>query len=300
MCLGQSSYQGLTPGTSTRAEVEKSLGQPARTEGRVSAYPAPAGSEIASIVVQYRTGSDIAERIEVYFPDPADRSGVLRALKIPDKPEATKTVNGKLVEYFGFPALLALTHTGAAQVDGISSISYYNRDFYDRMLGKPAATSAAGDSSPTNPARADQLAASAAKPSAGNSSPAGPSGNSAQAKPSNDVAPDPNSAPSSETASSASSSSSGSSPSAYTGPSSGTITWSGETNADQVITIEGNHTASGSVQGGLPGVPVQLDLDTREYAVVEAPAPSNGWKRLSIRSKHKRQAVISIHWAVLQ
>lgn len=79
-----------------------------------------------------------------------------------------------------------------------------------------------------------------------------------------------------------------------------TINWSGQLEKDGLIRIEGNRASIGSMTGELPGVPVVIDLDSKEFAVAEAPAPSNGWKRLVIRSRHRRHSVILIKWSILQ
>jgi len=78
-------------------------------------------------------------------------------------------------------------------------------------------------------------------------------------------------------------------PKRYEGPRLGTTTWSGQIEKGGVVTIDGK----------LPGVPVMIDLDTKEFAVVEAPSPANGWNRMVIRSKNRRHTVISIQWTVL-
>jgi hypothetical protein len=318
-CFGQSTYLGLTPGVSTRADIEKSLRQPVRAAGRTSQYGAPAGSEseIASIDVQYGAESDIAERIEVHFPAPLDRSAMIRALNLPDQPETTKDVEGKLVEYFGSPQWLALTYATGKQSSGISSMGFYNRDLFKSVLGRQAAkrpavtppeakpssgsTPGSGNSSSSGKAAVKPSVADApqGKPPNGNalSSPAAkPSAvNPPEAKPSTDSTPGSPAANPPE----AKASTEGA-PGSYSGPSSGTIIWSGQMDADEVITIDGDHSIKGSVSGALPGVPVQVDVETKEFAIAEAPAPSNGWKRLAIRSKRKRQAVVSVHWSVLQ
>lgn len=79
-------------------------------------------------------------------------------------------------------------------------------------------------------------------------------------------------------------------PPAYSGPRSGVINWSGRLEKNGSIVL----------QDGLPGVPVSIELDTREFALAEAPAPSNQWSRIVIRSKSKRHSVVSIKWSVLQ
>ncbi len=85
----------------------------------------------------------------------------------------------------------------------------------------------------------------------------------------------------------------------YTGQRSGTLLWSGTLEKDGVVTIEGNHASTGSLTGELPGVPVEIDVDAREFGVAEAPAPTNGWKRIAIRSRRKRNAVVTIKWTAL-
>ena len=78
-------------------------------------------------------------------------------------------------------------------------------------------------------------------------------------------------------------------PQAYAGPRSGVTTWSGQLEKGGTATIEGK----------LPGVPVMIDIDTKEFAIVEAPSPANGWNRVVIRSKNRRHTVVSIQWTVL-
>ncbi len=81
----------------------------------------------------------------------------------------------------------------------------------------------------------------------------------------------------------------------YTGPKSGTLVVSARVDkgAPVVLSDEG-------VPGGLPGVPVIVDFDSREFAVVTAPSPANGWKKLVLRSRNKVHSVISVRWTVLE
>jgi hypothetical protein len=87
---------------------------------------------------------------------------------------------------------------------------------------------------------------------------------------------------------------------AYTGPSSGTLIWSGRLEKGGTVTIEAGQISSGTLQGGLPGVPVLIEMDQREFAMAETPSPSNGWQRLVFRSRNKRHSVISIKWIVIR
>lgn len=152
-CGAQSSYQGLTPGASTRADAEKSFGLPVRTEGGVSEYHPPADSGVTSIVVQYKTDSTIVERIEVYFPSAVDRSALIRTLGLPEEPAATRTAEGKLVEYFGSPQWLVLTYAAAKQTDGVSNLGYYSPELFALAVGKDDAKSS-GPSAPPSAVKA--------------------------------------------------------------------------------------------------------------------------------------------------
>lgn len=80
-----------------------------------------------------------------------------------------------------------------------------------------------------------------------------------------------------------------SSPKPYSGPKSGVLTWSGQIEKGGTVTLDGK----------LPGIPVMVDIDTREFAIVEAPSPGNGWNRVVVRSRNKRHTVITVGWSVL-
>ena len=70
-CFGQSSYKGLTPGKSTRAEVERVLGQPVKTaSATLSEYKPRWNAD--RIYVQYDDAGPAAtvERIELTCTDP--------------------------------------------------------------------------------------------------------------------------------------------------------------------------------------------------------------------------------------
>jgi hypothetical protein len=46
-------------------------------------------------------------------------------------------------------------------------------------------------------------------------------------------------------------------------------------------------------------VPVIIEIDSKDVGVVVAPGPSNGWKRLTFRSRRNIRAVVTITWRVL-
>ena len=77
--------------------------------------------------------------------------------------------------------------------------------------------------------------------------------------------------------------------------------WSGKLEKGGLITIEGNTASSGSVtQGALPGVPVIVEAEPKTaIGISVAPAPSNGWKRIVLRSLVSRNMVVTIKWSTL-
>jgi len=87
---------------------------------------------------------------------------------------------------------------------------------------------------------------------------------------------------------------------AYEGPPAGVLLWSGQLDKNGSVTIEGKRATFGNLTGELPGVPVMIELDQREFALAEAPGPSNNWKRITIRSRNKRHSVVTIKWSILK
>jgi TonB family protein len=85
-------------------------------------------------------------------------------------------------------------------------------------------------------------------------------------------------------------------PPRYNGPASGTLTWSGRLQKNTPVVFDGNQASQGSLTGALPGVPVIVEIETKDVGIAEAPGPSNGWKRLSLRSKKDLNSVVVIRW----
>jgi hypothetical protein len=79
------------------------------------------------------------------------------------------------------------------------------------------------------------------------------------------------------------------------------IIWSGKLERNGTIVIEGESASTGSVRGALPGVPVLIEVEPQnEIGIAEAPSPSNGWKRLALRSRNNRNnIVVTIRWRAL-
>ena len=82
---------------------------------------------------------------------------------------------------------------------------------------------------------------------------------------------------------------------------SGMVMWSGKLDRNGLITITGDSASSGNImQGSLPGVPVTVRVEPAEaVGVAEAPAPSNGWRKIVLRSRVSRAVVVTIHWSTL-
>ncbi|MEW6130204.1 MAG: hypothetical protein AB1757_24425 [Acidobacteriota bacterium] len=127
--FGQSSYKGLTPGKSTKTDVERVLGQAARQiSDTLSEYQSTNASE--KIFVQYNGETSVVERIEAIYPATRDRADVLQALRLPARPTASQTNSkGKLEEYFA-TAHIVLTYASGETSDGVSRVGYYSRDLF--------------------------------------------------------------------------------------------------------------------------------------------------------------------------
>jgi hypothetical protein len=104
--FAQTAHQGLTPGISTRTDVERVFGQPVRSASdSLVEYS-------AKIYVQYGKSTGITDRIDVPFPSGTAREEIQRELKLPAEPAASH-VNGKnkLEEYYGAPNWIILTYS---------------------------------------------------------------------------------------------------------------------------------------------------------------------------------------------
>jgi hypothetical protein len=135
VCLGQSSFKGLAPGKSTKADVERALGQAVREVSETLAEY-KSDQEREQIFVQYRRGSFIIERIELVYPATSERSAILRSLNLPPQPMALQTNSrGKFEEYFS-PASLVLTYAGADAASGVNRVGYYSRELFESAVAK--------------------------------------------------------------------------------------------------------------------------------------------------------------------
>ena len=135
ICYGQTSFKGLTPGKSTKADVERVLGQAVRAlSDTLSEYKSD--KETEQIFVQYGRDSGVVERIEATYSDTIERSTALRSLKLPSQSTASRTNSkGRLEEYFS-TASVVLTYAGPDVSSGVSRIGYYSRELFESAVAK--------------------------------------------------------------------------------------------------------------------------------------------------------------------
>jgi hypothetical protein len=84
----------------------------------------------------------------------------------------------------------------------------------------------------------------------------------------------------------------------YSGPMTGTIRWSGLLNQDSTLILDGDQPSSGTQQGSLPGVPVLIQVLSKNVVVDEAPSAATGWRRVTLRSRIRQSSLI-LQWTVL-
>jgi hypothetical protein len=130
-CVGQSSYKGLTPGTSTRADVERALGEPTnKLTDRLLEYE-EGGQQI---YVQYSKESPTAIRILVTYSPPSTRSDVLHRQGLPQVADARRTnKQGALEEYFGSPSYIVLTYDENSKTE-VTQVGYLSRDLFESVV----------------------------------------------------------------------------------------------------------------------------------------------------------------------
>ena len=154
LCPGQSSYKRLTPGQSTRVEVERVLGRPVKAvSATLLEYKEPGDVGVDKVYVQYREASPAAiiERIELVCDNPgraenrpdgcvnllnrlvrdADAS-VVRVLADPLQKESSGVL--KKTQYLGSPVLLVRTWSMKGKEDFQSRLGLYSVDLFDHVV----------------------------------------------------------------------------------------------------------------------------------------------------------------------
>lgn len=81
---------------------------------------------------------------------------------------------------------------------------------------------------------------------------------------------------------------------------SGSLVWTGSLMKNESVTLDGASASVGTLQGGLPGIPVRISIDNeREFMILEPPGPRNNWIKLTVRSKRGRGNTFRVTWVVL-
>jgi hypothetical protein len=81
---------------------------------------------------------------------------------------------------------------------------------------------------------------------------------------------------------------------------SGVIVWTGNLPRGGQLVIDGSRASTGRLSGALPGKPVEIEMDSSEFAIAEAPNPANGWRRLAFRSRNKPQTSVTVRWTLVR
>jgi hypothetical protein len=134
MAVAQSKYNNqIQPGLTTRSEVDKFLGQPKQAlKATLFEYTPPQGA--SRLLIQYRTGADVVEIVQVDLPQTYTRASMLQALHLPEQPDFRATQNGRLIEYFGGNKFLVLAYVGADAGSGVNILGYYSREVFERVI----------------------------------------------------------------------------------------------------------------------------------------------------------------------
>ena len=150
-CMGQARFRGLIAGSSTRSQVQKVLGQPVqKVSATLSQYASATAGE--NIYVQYNSGSDRVERIEIVLPAATPRADEVHSLQLPEQSKSKEIDNkGRLLEYFGSPYDVVLTYAAGDQDSGVTRVGYYSPSLFGATVNQPpAGTPGAGNTA--NPA----------------------------------------------------------------------------------------------------------------------------------------------------
>jgi len=135
----QTSYKGLTPGKSTRSEVERVLGRPVKEHSKtlIEYGPQPLTGRI---YVQYRTDSAVVERIELVCrlenSTCADFTRSL-SLRLPEQSETGTLADTKWTMLYGPPHFIVMSGDAAGMTgdsDATSRMAFYSRELYQAQF----------------------------------------------------------------------------------------------------------------------------------------------------------------------
>jgi hypothetical protein len=84
-------------------------------------------------------------------------------------------------------------------------------------------------------------------------------------------------------------------------PAEGSLLWSGDVKQrPMILVIDRAITNVGTVEGTLPGIPCQIQIDDPDVTISEFPSPSNGYKRIMLRLNKKGRTSITIRWKAVR
>ena len=132
----QVSFQGLTPGVSTRADAEQALGRDIDTEYRTTyLYKPPAGLKKIKIDFPTEDKNAVIEAIHVQLEKPVSRGALVRKFELPEKSDIQLfTSDDKLMELFG-GAFIYFYYFAHDASSGIESIVYNSQREYEKQCG---------------------------------------------------------------------------------------------------------------------------------------------------------------------
>lgn len=149
VCFGQSTYKGLTPGKSTKADVGQVLGQPVQNVSKtLIEYKSPEGW--GRSYVQYRDESPAAvvDRLEIICSD-TTCAPVMGKLLQPLKDILEDALVGnsqftvipfKRVRYYGTPRFIVYTDMVKADNSIENRLAFYSRELYESAIPKGGCT----------------------------------------------------------------------------------------------------------------------------------------------------------------
>ena len=131
----QSSYRGLTPGTSTRQDVRRVLGNQVQDAGADSdSYPASEG--LSSVRVDY-TPDGVIRRIKLTFDQPVTRRTLAASFGLPATDGHRRTGPGWLMEFFAAPALLGFSYASDTTESGVKALEHFDAASFASASGLP-------------------------------------------------------------------------------------------------------------------------------------------------------------------
>lgn len=133
----QTAFLGVMPGKSSKADAARAFGAPVATISP-TLFEYQARNTGQKLYIQYIEQSDVIDRVEVIFAEPAARQRLAVTLGLGQKADATKwDSKGKLEEYFGEPRLIVLVHESSELASPIIRVGYYSAELFAAALQKP-------------------------------------------------------------------------------------------------------------------------------------------------------------------